>query len=110
LLPPLGGISNTFRITSSNRPEPHYFAGTRNQQPAEPVSCFKGVRTLLYGNGSLFAPDIVKIPPSLKSGSLDVLMGFLGLVLLMVLDFGTKIKFDLRWCALATKKSQGKAE
>jgi peroxiredoxin len=39
----------------------------------------------------------VKIPPSLKSGSLDVLTGFLGLVLLMVLDFGTKIKFDLRW-------------
>jgi peroxiredoxin len=39
----------------------------------------------------------VKIPPPLRSGSLDALTGFLGLVLLMVLVFGTKIKFDLRW-------------
>ncbi len=39
----------------------------------------------------------MRIPPPLRSGLLDVLAGFLGLVLLMVLDFGTKIKFDLRW-------------
>jgi hypothetical protein len=39
----------------------------------------------------------MKIPHSLKSGSLDVLTGFLGLFLLLVLDFRTNIKFDLRW-------------
>jgi len=39
----------------------------------------------------------MKIPPSLKSGMLDVLTGFLGLVLLLILDFCTDIKFDLRW-------------
>jgi thiol-disulfide isomerase/thioredoxin len=39
----------------------------------------------------------MEIPPPLKTGLLDVLTGFLGLVLLLVLDFGTKIKFDLRW-------------
>ena len=39
----------------------------------------------------------MKIPPPLKVGLLDVLTGFLGLVLLLVLDFATSIKFDLRW-------------
>ena len=43
----------------------------------------------------------MRIPPPLRSGLLDVLAGFLGLVLLMVLDFGTKIKFDLRWFFIA---------
>ena len=33
----------------------------------------------------------------LKSALLDVVTGFLGLVLFMVLVFGTNIKFDLRW-------------
>jgi AhpC/TSA family len=39
----------------------------------------------------------MKVPSSVKSGSLDVLTGFLGLFLLLVLDFRTNIKFDLRW-------------
>ncbi len=39
----------------------------------------------------------MKIPPPLRIGALDVLTGFLGLVLLLILDFGTSIKFDLRW-------------
>ncbi|MGB8063668.1 MAG: redoxin family protein [Candidatus Sulfotelmatobacter sp.] len=37
------------------------------------------------------------ISSPLKSGLLDVLTGFVGLVLFMVLVFGTNIKFDLRW-------------
>jgi len=37
------------------------------------------------------------ISSPLNSGLLDVLTGFLGLVLLMLLVFGTNIKFDLRW-------------
>jgi len=39
----------------------------------------------------------MRLSGALKSGSVDVLTGFLGLVFLMFLDFGTKIKFDLRW-------------
>jgi len=39
----------------------------------------------------------VKLPPSLKTGLIDVLTGFLGLMLLLILDFATSIKFDLRW-------------
>lgn len=39
----------------------------------------------------------MKIPAPLKVGSLDVLTGLFGLVLLLVIDFSTKIKFDLRW-------------
>jgi thiol-disulfide isomerase/thioredoxin len=38
----------------------------------------------------------MKISSSFKNGLADVLSGILGLVLLLVLDFGTKIKFDLR--------------
>jgi thiol-disulfide isomerase/thioredoxin len=38
----------------------------------------------------------MKIPPLLKSGSLDVLTGFLGLALLLILGLSTSIKFDLR--------------
>ncbi|MGO8734318.1 MAG: TlpA family protein disulfide reductase [Terriglobia bacterium] len=58
----------------------------------------------------------MKIPPSLKSGLLDVLMGFLGLVLLLILDFRTDIKFDLRWffivgalfcCVLGVLRGEG---
>jgi len=57
----------------------------------------------------------VKLPSRLKSGSLDVLTGLLGLVLLLILDFRTFIKFDLRWffavgaascCALGFARSQ----
>lgn len=58
----------------------------------------------------------MKIPPTLKSGLLDVLTGFLGLVLLLILDFRTDIKFDLRWffivgalfcCALGFLRGEG---
>lgn len=40
---------------------------------------------------------LVKMPLALKIGLVDVLTGFVGLVLLLILDFGTRIKFDLRW-------------
>lgn len=39
----------------------------------------------------------MNISPSLKNGSLDVFTGSMGLVLLLILDFRTNIKFDLRW-------------
>ena len=39
----------------------------------------------------------MKLPPLLKTGLIDVLTGLLGLVLLLILDFATPIKFDLRW-------------
>lgn len=39
----------------------------------------------------------MKIPPPLRIALIDVLTGFLGLVLLLVLDFRTGIKSDLRW-------------
>ena len=57
----------------------------------------------------------MELPPLLKIGLLDVLTGFLGLVLLLILDFRTGIKFDLRWfftvgtafcCALGFLRSE----
>jgi len=39
----------------------------------------------------------VTIQPSLRTGLLDVIGGFLALGLLMVLAFSTRMKFDLRW-------------
>ena len=57
----------------------------------------------------------MKLPPPLKTGLIDVLTGFLGLVLLLILDFATSIKFDLRWffivgatfcCALGFLRSE----
>jgi thiol-disulfide isomerase/thioredoxin len=58
---------------------------------------------------------LVKLPPPLKTGLIDVITGFLGLVLLLILDFATSIKFDLRWffivgasfcCALGFLRSE----
>jgi thiol-disulfide isomerase/thioredoxin len=57
----------------------------------------------------------MRLPPPLKTGLIDVLTGFLGLVLLLILDFATSIKFDLRWffivgalfcCALGFLRSE----
>ena len=57
----------------------------------------------------------MKLPRPLKTGLIDVLTGLLGLVLLLILDFATSIKFDLRWffivgatfcCALGFLRSE----
>jgi len=58
----------------------------------------------------------MKFPTVLKTVLLDMLTGLLGLVLLLILDFRTPIKFDLRWfftvgatfcCALGFLRSRG---
>ena len=58
----------------------------------------------------------MKFPTVLRTVLLDMLTGLLGLVLLLILDFRTPIKFDLRWfftggatfcCALGFLRSGG---